>query len=144
MTSPHFPQQQGLYDPALEKDSCGVGFVVNIKGGKSHDIIEQGLHILMSLAHRGATGADAQVGDGAGILMQLPHGFFSQAAAAEGFDLPAPGAYGVGMIFLPADEAKRERAEALINETVAQEGQRVLGRRDIRCDHRFGNRRRLR
>ncbi|HKI99162.1 MAG TPA: glutamate synthase large subunit [bacterium] len=131
MTSPHFPQQQGLYDPALEKDSCGVGFVVNIKGGKSHDIIEQGLHILMSLAHRGATGADAQVGDGAGILMQMPHGFFSQAAAAEGFDLPAPGAYGVGMIFLPADEAKRERAEALINETVAQEGQRVLGWRTV-------------
>jgi glutamate synthase domain-containing protein 1 len=72
MTSPHFPVQQGLYDPVLEKDSCGVGFVVNFKGVRSHDIIEDGLQILMQLEHRGATGADAAVGDGAGILMQLP------------------------------------------------------------------------
>ncbi len=131
MMNPHPPEAQGLYDPALEKDSCGVGFVVNIKGVKSHDIIEQGLHILTSLAHRGATGADAKVGDGAGILMQLPHRFFQSVAGEAGLRLPEPGRYGVGMIFLPQDAALRVHCEALIERTVAKEGQRLLGWRTV-------------
>ena len=131
MTFAHFPPQQGLYDPALEKDSCGVGFVVNFKGVKSHDIIEQGLGVLTRLAHRGATGADATVGDGAGILLQMPHRFFAEQTAAQGIALPKPGQYGVGMIFLPSEEGARACCEALIEELTAQEGQRVLGWRSV-------------
>jgi glutamate synthase domain-containing protein 2/glutamate synthase domain-containing protein 1/glutamate synthase domain-containing protein 3 len=127
----HFPRKQGLYDPALEKDSCGVGFVVNIKGRRSHEIIEQGLELLVNLEHRGATGADADVGDGAGILLQLPHAFFRKVSAPLGFALPEPGSYGVGMLFLPPDADQRAVCESVVNNRIVQEGQEVLGWRTV-------------
>jgi glutamate synthase domain-containing protein 2/glutamate synthase domain-containing protein 1/glutamate synthase domain-containing protein 3 len=144
MNFPRIPERQGLYDPALEKDSCGVGFVVNIKGVQSHDLISDGLHVLIQLAHRGATGADANVGDGAGILMQIPDRFFRAQAASLGFKLPPAGRYGVGMLFLPQDDALRARCEALVGDTIAAEGQRVLGWRDVPVvDDKLGDASRL-
>src|SRR2546421_12745177 len=99
-----FPPRQGLYDPANEHDSCGVGFVANIKGRKSHEVIEAGLQILVNLDHRGAVGADPLVGDGAGCLIQIPDGLLRAWASAEGVDLPPAGEYAVAMCFLPRDE----------------------------------------
>ena len=101
------PRRQGLYDPRNEHDSCGVGFIVNIKGRKSHAIIEDGLRILANLTHRGAVGADPKAGDGAGILIQIPDGFFRAECTALGFELPAVGDYGVGMFFLPPDHERQ-------------------------------------
>ena len=98
---PGTPLAQGLYDPALDKDSCGVGFIADIKGRKSHLIVEDGLRILCNLEHRGATGADPRMGDGAGILVQIPHKFFAKEAAELGFKLPSPGEYAVGYLFMP-------------------------------------------
>ena len=99
----------GLFDPAQEKDSCGVGFIADIKGRKSHQIVEDGLTILVNLEHRGAVGADPRAGDGAGILVQTPHKFFAKKAAELGFKLPPPGHYAVGALFLPHDaEWRRE------------------------------------
>src|SRR3990172_8514669 len=100
------PPRQGLYDPQNEKDNCGVGFVANIKGVKSHDIIKKGLEVLVNITHRGATGADPDTGDGAGILIQLPHDFFVKVCDKGGIKLPKPGEYGVGMVFIPRDEAQ--------------------------------------
>src|SRR5262244_2871700 len=97
------PQVQGLYDPALDKDSCGVGFIADIKGRKTHKIVKDALQILCNLEHRGAVGADPRMGDGAGILVQMPHKFFAKKAKELGFELPAPGQYGVGHLFLPRD-----------------------------------------
>ncbi|MCZ6473700.1 MAG: glutamate synthase subunit alpha, partial [SAR324 cluster bacterium] len=128
---PGFPKKQGLYDPALEKDACGVGFVVNIKGRKSHEIVEQGLEALVNLTHRGATGADPDVGDGAGILLQLPDAFFREVCGSLGFDLPEAPGYGVGMVFLPSDEAQRAVCESIINDRIVQEGQKLLGWRTV-------------
>ena len=99
------PTKQGLYDPRFEHDACGTGFVVNIKGAASHDIIAQGLTILDNLAHRGATGSETDTGDGAGILIQVPHKFFQRESARLGFSLPGERYYGVGMLYLPQDEA---------------------------------------
>jgi len=93
----------GLFDPTLEKDSCGVGFIADIKGRKSHKIIEDALTILLNLEHRGAVGADPRAGDGAGILVQTPHKFLAKKAAALGIKLPAPGHYAVGALFMPHD-----------------------------------------
>ncbi len=129
-----YPAKQGLYDPALEKDACGVGFVVNFKGEKSHDIIEQGLQVLVNLSHRGATGADPDVGDGAGILMQLPEAFFREVTAPLGFELPEAPGYGVGMVFLPSGEAQRAVCESVINDRIVREGQQVLGWRTVPVD----------
>ena len=98
----------GLFDPALEKDSCGVGFIADIKGRKSHKIVEDALTILVNLEHRGAVGADPRAGDGAGILVQIPHKFFAKQTAALGFSLPAPGQYAVGILFLPHEAAWRQ------------------------------------
>src|SRR5579883_961728 len=98
----------GLFDPAQEKDSCGVGFIADIKGRKSHKLIEDAITILLNLEHRGAVGADPRAGDGAGILVQTPHKFFAKKAIELGFDLPAPGEYGVGVLFMPHDEAWRQ------------------------------------
>ena len=95
------PTTRGLHDPRAERDACGVGFVANIKGEPSRDIIERGLTVLRNLAHRGACGCDPLTGDGAGILVQIPDGFFRREAKAGRIPLPAPGAYGVGMVFLP-------------------------------------------
>src|ERR1043166_5875804 len=105
------PPKQGLYDPQFEHDACRVGFVVNIKGRKSHEIIRQALTILINLRHRGACGCEVNTGDGAGILLQTPDKFFRKVAPAAGVKLPAFGEYGVGMLFMPQDAAEREACE---------------------------------
>ncbi len=131
----HFtPQAQGLYDPQNEHDACGVGFVAHIKGKKSHSIVEQGLLILKNLDHRGAVGADALMGDGAGILIQIPDRFYREAMANLGVALPPPGEYGVGMVFLPKEHASRLACEQEIARAVRAEGQVVLGWRDVPVD----------
>jgi len=125
------PPKQGLYDPQFEKDACGVGFVVNMKGRKSHSLVEQALQILVNLDHRGACGCEANTGDGAGILMQMPHDFFKVATAKSGFKLPNQGQYGVGMLFMPKDPAERETVKSALAKIIADEGQKLLGWRDI-------------
>ena len=130
------PQQQGLYDPANEHDACGVGFVVNIKNRKSHAIIEQGLQILRNLEHRGATGYDPLLGDGAGILIQTPDAFLREEMAKQGVALSENGSYGVGMVFLPQGQASRRACEQEIERAICDEGQVVLGWRDVPRDNR--------
>jgi glutamate synthase (NADPH/NADH) large chain len=125
------PQKQGLYDPANERDACGVGFVAHIKNAKSHGIIKQGLQILCNLEHRGATGYDPLLGDGAGILIQIPDRFLRDEMAAQGVSLPAIGEYGVGMVFLPRNESSRRACERAIEIAVRAEGQQLLGWRDV-------------
>ncbi|MBR7779068.1 glutamate synthase-related protein [Undibacterium rugosum] len=127
-------QAQGLYDPSNEHDACGVGFVAHIKGKKSHAIIDQGLLILKNLDHRGAVGADALMGDGAGILIQIPDAFYRAEMLKQGISLPPPGEYGVGMIFLPKEHASRLACEQEIERAVRAEGQVVLGWRDVPVD----------
>src|SRR5256886_11536510 len=100
---PHVPAANGLFDPRHEKDSCGVGFIADIKGRKSHQIVEDALQILCNLEHRGAVGADPRAGDGAGILTQIPHKFFARKAKDLGITLPPPGEYGIGVLFMPRD-----------------------------------------
>jgi glutamate synthase (NADPH/NADH) large chain len=125
---------QGLYDPANEHDACGVGFIAHIKGNKSHSIIDQGLLILKNLDHRGAVGADALMGDGAGILIQIPDQYFRDEMAKQGVELPPPGEYGVGMVFLPKEHASRIACEQEIERAVRIEGQVVLGWRNVPVD----------
>jgi glutamate synthase domain-containing protein 2/glutamate synthase domain-containing protein 1/glutamate synthase domain-containing protein 3 len=125
------PPRTGLYDPAHEHDACGIGFVVNIKGERSHDIVLKGLTVLDNLTHRGACGCDPTTGDGAGVLIQIPHAFFAREADQLGFKLPAPGEYGVGMVFLPLDPAKRAKCEAVFEQIVRDEGQLLLGWRTV-------------
>ncbi|KIF80329.1 glutamate synthase-related protein [Noviherbaspirillum autotrophicum] len=125
---------QGLYDPSNEHDACGVGFVAHIKGKKSHSIVEQGLLILKNLDHRGAVGADKLMGDGAGILIQIPDQYFREEMAKQGITLPPPGEYGVGMVFLPKENASRLACEQEIERAVLAEGQVVLGWRDVPVD----------
>ena len=129
------PPKQGLYDPQFEHDSCGVGFVVHIKGRKSHAIVQQALQALCNLDHRGACGCEANTGDGAGILMQVPHDFLAKAAEKLGFKLPAPGQYGVGMLFMPKNPAEREAVKAALAQIISGEGQTLLGWRDIPTDN---------
>jgi glutamate synthase (NADPH/NADH) large chain len=129
------PDKQGLYDPRYEHDACGVGFVAHIKGHKSHDLIRQGLQILLNLDHRGAVGADPLAGDGAGILIQIPDEFFRAVCTPLGIVLPSPGRYGVGMAFLPKRQAARDACETMIERIIESEGQRVLGWRDVPVDH---------
>jgi len=124
----------GLYHTGLDHDSCGIGFVADIKGRKSRQIVEQGLTVLANLTHRGAVGADPLAGDGAGMLLQIPDRFFREEMASRGIELPEPGAYGVGLIFLPQDPADRIACEHAIEETVMREGQHVLGWRDVPVD----------
>ncbi len=126
----HLPKPQGLYSPANEHDACGIGFVVNINGEGSHDIVLKGLEILVNLQHRGACGCDAETGDGAGVLIQIPHQFFAKQAANLGFSLPAPGEYGVGMCFLPVEHQQRLACEGLLERVSREEGLTVLGWRD--------------
>jgi glutamate synthase (NADPH/NADH) large chain len=132
--SPIIPVQQGLYHPANEHDACGVGFIAHIKGAKSHSVVERGLEILDNLTHRGATGYDPLLGDGAGILVQLPDSFLRRECAGT-FALPPAGEYGVGMVFLPRDAAGRSACEALIGQLAQSEGQRLLGWRDVPVDN---------
>ncbi len=124
-------QHQGLYDPAHEHDACGVGFVAHIKGEKSHAIVKQGLKILENLDHRGAVGADKLMGDGAGLLIQLPDALYRAEMAAQGVALPLAGEYGVGMIFMPKEHASRLACEQEMERAVAAEGQVLLGWRDV-------------
>ena len=128
------PLAQGLYDPRNEHDACGVGFVAHIKGKRSHSIIEQGLLILKNLDHRGAVGADALMGDGAGILLQMPDQLYREELAKQGVILPPPGEYGVGMVFLPKEHASRLACEQEIERSVRAENQVVLGWRDVPID----------
>ncbi len=129
------PAAQGLYSPANEHDACGVGFVAHIKGKKSHSIIQQGLKILENIDHRGAVGADALMGDGAGILIQIPDEFYREEMAAQGVMLPALGEYGLAMVFLPQEIASRLACEEELERAVRAEGQVVLGWRDVPIDH---------
>ena len=125
----------GLFDPTLEKDSCGVGFIADIKGRKSHKIIEDALTILLNLEHRGAVGADPRAGDGAGILVQAPHKFLAKKAAALGINLPAPGHYAVGALFMPHDADWRREIIDTYTALAAQDGMAVLGWRDVPTDN---------
>ena len=126
--------QHGLYSPEQEHDSCGVGVVANIKGGKSHQIIEEGIQVLVNLGHRGAAGSDPETGDGAGLLIQMPHEFFQQECSGLGFDLPGPGEYGVGMVFLPPQPEGQEKCRALVTKVINDEGLGLLGWRDVPVD----------
>src|ERR687895_2064107 len=132
-----FPPKQGLYDPRFEHDACGVGFVVNIKGDKSHEIVGQALTVLQNLDHRGACGCGENTGDGAGILLQVPHTFFKEACEGLGFRLPDPGEYGVGMFFLPDHRTRRRQFEKIVEEIVASEGQQLLGWRKVPTDNLY-------
>ena len=128
------PEAQGLYHPNNEHDACGVGFVAHIKGRRTHAIIQQGLKILENLDHRGAVGADKLMGDGAGILIQIPDALYREEMATQGVTLPAPGEYGVAMMFLPKETASRLACEQEMERAVRAEGQVVLGWRDVPVD----------
>jgi len=128
------PEEQGLYDPRFEHDSCGVGFICHVKGKKSHDIVSQGLEVLRRLSHRGATGADPKTGDGAGILIQMPHDFFFEECVKIGIDLPKPGKYASGLVFLPKNAKERAKCKAALEQAVRREGQEFLGWRHVPVD----------
>ena len=129
------PTAEGLYDLSLEKDSCGVGFIANIKGRKSHQIISDALQILCNLEHRGAVGADPRAGDGAGILVQIPHAFFARKAKALGFALPKPGHYAVGALFMPKEKAWRKVIQSIIADQIKAEQLKLLGWREVPTDN---------
>ncbi|MFH1593225.1 MAG: glutamate synthase large subunit [Candidatus Omnitrophota bacterium] len=134
MIHSHLPKKQGLYDPRFEKDSCGVGFVCDIKGIKTNNIVKQGLKVLERLAHRGAVGADPKTGDGAGILIQIPHEFFSHACKEQSITLGPSGSYGTGLVFLPQDEKQRQICKDVFSKVVKDEGQKLLGWRTVPVD----------
>src|SRR5450432_1303740 len=129
------PPAEGLYDPSLEKDSCGVGFIANIKGRKSHQIVRDAINILCNLEHRGAVGADPRAGDGAGILVQIPHAFFKRKAAEIGFQLPEPGDYAIGALFMPKETAWRKVIQSIIAQDVCSSDLTLLGWRDVPVDN---------
>ena len=131
----HSPSKQGLYDPQFEHDACGVGFIVQMKGKPSHSIVGQALTILLNLDHRGAVGAEPNTGDGAGILIQMPHRFMAKVAAEAGVTLPAPGQYGVGMIYASPEPEARQAGRTIFEKIAAEEGQIVLGWRDVPTDN---------
>ncbi len=133
-TSNGLPPAQGLYDPANEHDACGVGFVANMHNARSHELVRMGLQILLNLDHRGAVGADPKAGDGCGMLMQIPHRFFVEEAARLGFGLPEPGLYAVGALFMPRGLEARKTIEGVFETVVAEQGQKVLGWRDVPVD----------
>ena len=128
------PPAQGLYSPTHEHDACGIGFVADIRGRKSHDILRKGIQVLINLTHRGACGSDPETGDGAGVLIQIPHELFSRECAALGFNLPRPGEYAVGMAFLPVEKQQRLQCEGLLERILREEGLAVLGWRDTPID----------
>src|SRR5260370_38930100 len=124
------PVEQGLYNPTNEHDACGLGFIANINGDKSHEIINQGIQILVNLTHRGACGCDPETGDGAGILIQSTDKCFRRECASLGFTLPPEGEYGVGMVFLPVERQQRLACEGILEGIAVEEGLTVLGWRD--------------
>jgi glutamate synthase (ferredoxin) len=132
--APGLPPAQGLYDPSYEHDACGVGFVVDMKGRKSHEIVTKALTVLKNLLHRGACGCEVNTGDGAGILIQMPHAFLSRECARLGIDLPAPKHYGAGLVFLPRDPVQARRCRETFEAIISEEGQRPLGWRDVPTD----------
>src|SRR3984893_18016358 len=129
------PAAEGMYDPSLEKDSCGVGFIANIKGEKSHQIVSDAISILCNLEHRGAVGADPRAGDGAGILVQIPHAFSARKAKELGFAPPAPGKYAVGALFMPREKAWRKVIQSIIADQIKAEQLTLLGWRDVPTDN---------
>src|SRR5580765_6214940 len=134
---PDPPAAAGLYDPANEHDACGVGFVVDIKGRRSHTIVEHGLRVLVNLLHRGACGCEASTGDGAGILVQMPDRFLRKATASLGITLPPAGCYGAGFVFLPHSDAAREQVRGVFEGMIREEGQCLLGWRNVPTDDRL-------
>jgi glutamate synthase (NADPH) large chain len=135
MNETGYPEKQGLYDPQYEHDACGFGFVADIKGRASHDILSKALQVLVNLEHRGAVGAEKNTGDGAGILFQIPHAFFAAEREKLGLRLPRPGHYATGMVFLPPNEAGRAECARIFEAVVREEGQEVLGWRDVPTDN---------
>src|SRR5258706_12267892 len=133
MTSIAPPGTAGLYDPRHEHDACGVGFVAHIKGVRSHAIVQQALQVLMNLRHRGACGCEANTGDGAGILVQIPDRFLRKVTA---FALPAEGEYGVGLVFLPRESDRRDAIQRVFEQIVVEEGQQLPGWADVPTDDR--------
>ena len=131
MQEPHTPTKQGLYDPSFDHDSCGVGFIVHLKGEPSHKIVQDGVAALENLFHRGACGCEANTGDGAGVLIQVPHEFLKEECSKLGIALPAAGQYGVGTLFVPKDEAVRDEVFETFSRIVEEEGQRALGWRRV-------------
>jgi len=131
----HLPEKQGLYDPRFEHDACGVGFVCDIAGKKSHAIVSKGIRVLNRLSHRGAVGADPKTGDGAGILIQLPHKFLLKVCSKEGIDLPKAGKYGTGLIFLPKLKKEREVCINIFESVIKEVGQSLLGWREVSLDN---------
>ncbi|MFN8091109.1 MAG: glutamate synthase large subunit [Vicinamibacteria bacterium] len=129
------PRAQGLYDPRFEHDACGIGFVVDAHGRRSHSIVDQAVRVLLNLEHRGACGCEKNTGDGAGILMQMPHGFLAEACGEAGFRLPEAGSYGGGLFFLPTDAADRRACEEIVLKTAAEEGVLFLGWRTVPTDN---------
>src|SRR5215472_2786762 len=134
-TDPGLPPAQGLYNPALDKDSCGVGFIADIKGRRSHKLIDDALAILCNLEHRGAVGADPRAGDGAGILVQIPHKFFAKKVDRLGFSLPKPGEYAVGVLFMPRDPDWRQIIRDIWGQMIRREGMTLLGWREVPTDN---------
>src|SRR5262245_28476811 len=130
------PPAQGLYDPSYEHDACGVGFVVDIKGRRSHTIVQRALSVLINLLHRGACGCEANTGDGAGILVQIPDKFLRRECGRLGIPLPPAKEYGCGFVFLPRDPEQRDIVRALLHSIVEEEGQRLLGWREVPTDRR--------
>ena len=127
-----FPKKHGLYDPANEKDSCGVGFVANVKGEPSHQIVLDAIQMLKNMDHRGACGCEANTGDGSGILTGLPWGFLDKVARGElGVKLPAKGRFGAGLVFLPRIEAERAKCIAIVEAIITEQGQTCLGWREV-------------
>jgi glutamate synthase domain-containing protein 2/glutamate synthase domain-containing protein 1/glutamate synthase domain-containing protein 3 len=123
--------RSGLYDPRFEHDACGIGFTCHIDGHRTHEIVRQGFQILVNLTHRGACGCDPETGDGCGMMIHLPHELFAEEAEAHGFDLPAPGEYGVGMVFLPQERSSRDSCMQILNRSIAEAGQELLGWREV-------------
>src|SRR5947208_9099896 len=128
------PPAQGLYDPRYEHDACGVGFVVDIKGRRSHTIVQRALAVLINLLHRGACGCEANTGDGAGILIQIPDKFLRRECGRLGIPLPPARDYGCGRVFLPRAPEQRDRVRALFHSIVDEESQRLLGWREVPTD----------
>ncbi|HNL10604.1 MAG TPA: hypothetical protein PKM44_08840, partial [Turneriella sp.] len=131
MGTAYIPGQTGMYDPQFEKDSCGVGFIVDLKANKSRTIVEKALQMLNNLEHRGAVGADPETGDGAGILIQMPHDFMKIAASEAKIALPKEGEYGVAFIFMPQDTGTRKQVENIFEKIVVDEDLEFLGWRKV-------------